>query len=324
MSDVIEAKNCANECLIDGTPGRARKKITIKKRTGFTLVELLVVVAIIGLLTGMLIPAVQMVREAARRNNCANIARQIALALHLFEGVRGRLPPTLGTKDHDFLLHWQARILPFLEQTSLSREIDLQIQNGVHVLYNPYRITTVPVFQCTSDPELGLIIASNVGFKFAYTDFCGVAGVLAGDGKGLFRADDTLLDDHPERSVAFNQVWDGLTNTLMFGERPPNPAGQGYGSWLGSQDELAATIGMFDTAASLAGYAADLVGCDSTDLGYQPGVRGGPCGWTHHWSFHPGGANFARADASIHFVPYATDRETLSALATRDGGESLN
>ncbi len=113
----------------------------------------------------------------------------------------------------------------------------------------------------------------------------------------------------------------------MFEERPPNPAGQGYGSWLSSRDDLAATIGIFDTvdtAASLAGYAADLVGYNATDLGYQPGVRGGPCSWTHHWSFHPGGANFARADASIHFVPYATDRETLSALATRDGGESLN
>jgi hypothetical protein len=81
---------------------------------------------------------------------------------------------------------------------------------------------------------------------------------------------------------------------------------------------------MFENAGTLVNFATDLVGCEMTEFGYQPDERGGPCSWTHHWSFHPGGANFARADASIHFVPYATDRETLSALATRDGGESLN
>ena len=323
MIDAIRARNWVVEFLIHGTPRRERKKYASQKQTGFTLVELLAVVTIIGLLTAMLIPAVQMVREAARRNHCGNNARQIALALHLFEGAHGYLPPTLGSQDADALLHWQARTLSFLEQPSLYREIELQIQDGIHPFYNPYRLKTVPVFQCTSDPELGLLIPSQLGFKFAFTDYCGVAGVRSEDRRGVFR-DYMLQGDRFERSISFNQITDGLSNTLMFGERPPNSAGQGYGSWLGSQDSLAATIGMFETRASLAGYAADLVGCNATDLGYQPGERGGPCSWTHHWSFHPGGANFARADASIHFVPYATDRETLSALATRDGGESLN
>lgn len=292
---------------------------------GFTLVELLAVMAVIGLLTAMLIPAVQMVRESARRNNCANNARQVALALHLFEGAQGYLPSTLGVTREDFLIHWQARTLPFLEQLPLRDAIDEQLRTNVHVYFNPHRTTNVPVFQCTSNPEMGLVIkCRNLSFLFAYTDYCGMAGITSDDGRGVFRTDYSDLENRIAGGVRFNLVTDGLSNTLMFGERPPADTGEGYGQWLGSQNQISATIGMFETAASLAGHAADLVGCNATDLGYQPGERGGPCGWTHHWSFHPGGANFARADASIHFVPYATDRETLSALATCDGGESTN
>ncbi len=313
-------------CNYMGWTDRNPKLLRNRIYEGFTLVELLAVVAIIGLLTAMLIPAVQMVREAARRNNCANNARQIALALHSFEGAGGRLPPTMGVINQvDFLIHWQARTLPFLDQLPLSDAIDEQLRAGVHVYFNTHRTTNVPVFQCTSNPELRLIVRPKAhDFRFAYTDYCGVAGVTKDDKRGVFRTDVNPLERREAGLVRFSNVTDGLSNTLMFGERPPADTGEGYGQWLGSQTPLSATIGMFETAATLAAYAADLVGCNTTDLGYQPGVRGGPCGWTHHWSFHPGGANFSRADASIHFVPYATDRETLSALATRDGGESLN
>ena len=88
-------------------------------RTGFTLVELLVVIATIGVLIGMLLPAVQKVREAARRIECANNLKQQALAIHNFEGAKMHFPA--GFDKAGFL--WTGLILPFIEQANLKNDL---------------------------------------------------------------------------------------------------------------------------------------------------------------------------------------------------------
>lgn len=94
------------------------------KRLGFTLVELLVVIAIIGTLVGLLLPSVQQAREAARRMQCGNNLKQLALALHNYENTDGRLPPN-GNSHAGWRHGWNYRILSFIEQNALFEQYDI-------------------------------------------------------------------------------------------------------------------------------------------------------------------------------------------------------
>ena len=96
-------------------------------RSGFTLVELLVVITIIGILIALLLPAVQAAREAARRMQCANNIKQVALALHTYESAKSCFPPGLiwdcpGSRC--YVWGWSAYTLPYMEQQGLYDGID--------------------------------------------------------------------------------------------------------------------------------------------------------------------------------------------------------
>src|SRR5262245_3923829 len=96
-------------------------QVQVSRHRGFTLIELLVVMAIIAILVALLLPAVQAVREAARRSQCANNLKQIGLALHNFEGGFGKLPPggvwnVNGTNNKGSIYVY---LLPYFEQQAL-------------------------------------------------------------------------------------------------------------------------------------------------------------------------------------------------------------
>src|SRR5260370_19815090 len=94
----------------------------INSHSGLSLVELLVVMAIIGILIALLIPAVQKVRASAQRLECSNRLRQIGLGLHHYHDSFRRLPPGLSSwngPDGQPYMSWMARSLPYLEQESL-------------------------------------------------------------------------------------------------------------------------------------------------------------------------------------------------------------
>lgn len=282
--------------------------------SAFTMLEVVVVISIIAVLIGLLIPAVQMARESARRSNCMNNQKQLVLALHSHEATKRFLPPTLSSERHSSLMFWQAQILPYLEQQAALETALEEMRGGVTILNNSQRRVTISILQCPSNPDQGLLVNPDIGSLFAFTDYCGVAG--SDRDNGIF-----ALDLRKPRTF-FSEVTGGLSNTLMFGERPPSDLDEGFGPWLGGQGAWSASTytngnrSLFPTAgASLVNLLAD---CDGrTDFGYQRGERGTRCP-THHWSFHPGGAVFAKADGSVAFLPYATDRTILAELASRD------
>ena len=94
----------------------------------FTLVELLVVIAIVGVLVALLLPAVQAAREAARRTQCQNHLRQIALGIELYHGIQRRFPPArIGTRSHPSgtdrcAVSWAFLLLPFVEERACARD----------------------------------------------------------------------------------------------------------------------------------------------------------------------------------------------------------
>ena len=278
----------------------------------------MVVVSIIAVLISLLLPAVQMARETARRVGCSNHAKQLALALHLHEDAMKSLPPTLSVgrspnsvaRSPNFLLHWQARTLAYLEQQDLLNAVQEEVLLGVHVYRNSNRTVTIPSLQCASNPDNGFLVRPDLGFLFSHTDYCGVAG--AREDNGVFR-----LDIRQPEGRRFRDIIGGLSNTLIFGERPPSDLFAGFGSWLGGQESIGAATYLDPTDLTL-NVTNELSEFANRVQPFGPGKRGGRCDWTHHWSFHPGGANFAMADGSISFLSYRIDKHVLADLASID------
>ena len=138
-----------------------------RTRDGFTLVELLVVIAIIGILIGMLLPAVQMVREAARRTECLNNMRQLGLSLHNYESAHKAFPPSrLVPDDNDLpsdisnsgadtaFQSWTTLILPFIEQGNLADTYDYRQPWFDNVNSDNYTAIAyqLALFKCPSSP----------------------------------------------------------------------------------------------------------------------------------------------------------------------------
>ncbi len=128
-------------------------------RIGFTLVELLVVIAIIGILVGLLLPAVQAARESARRMQCTNNLKQIALAMHNFESARKGFPMApynpsfawMTNKPWKQPVGWPVQILPYLEQGSVETRYNKdEVWSGT-VNANIIQ-TRIPSFACPSTP----------------------------------------------------------------------------------------------------------------------------------------------------------------------------
>jgi prepilin-type N-terminal cleavage/methylation domain-containing protein/prepilin-type processing-associated H-X9-DG protein len=298
----------------------------VPTRRAFTLIEILVVIAIIAVLLALLLPAVQKVREAAARMRCANNLKQLGLALHHSHDANQKFPqayneywnfcePADVMSDPDFRPRksWAALLLPYVEQQNIESRGVLAAQRE-----------DVTVFLCPSDPRYAMPSDGGhykyLGDRFGLTSYLAVEGSVYARGPSdtnlnlefggpkdgiLYRSSDTRLTD----------VTDGTSNTVMLGERPPSPSPElDWGWWAWSAYDSALAVVDSRNLINLSCPKPSVYGSARID---------DPCGVHHYWSLHPGGANWLFGDGSVRFVSYSA-APILPALATRAGGEVVD
>jgi prepilin-type N-terminal cleavage/methylation domain-containing protein/prepilin-type processing-associated H-X9-DG protein len=277
---------------------------SIRRRRGaFTLIELLMVIAIIAILIGLLLPAVQRVRESASRTQCTNNLKQIGIGLYNYESGWAEFP-SQATKPPNHS-GWIVEILPYVDQESIYA---LFAKNN----WDPTASGTAPIrlFYCPSEPQ-AFPIRIPAYNNDAGTDYVGVAGWDYTDGRGIINT-----------QAAIKVVWitDGTSNTVMVGERPPIPSTT-WGRYSAYGDGSISGAKLLDTLA-----ADDNNGnpCPPPPhfFGSGPLSVYNPCSINQMWSNHPNGANFILGDGSVRFINY-TAALIMPALATYNGGEAV-
>src|SRR5262249_5361393 len=204
------------------------------RRRGFTLLELLVVIGIIGVLIGLLLPAVHKVREAANRAKCAHNPQQIALATQSFHDAHQKfpagahLPVLVGARPTGGTNLW-VELLPYFEQDNLHNQWDcFDNRNNVAGGRNATQAQVIKLLLCPSDPlpadvvenAAAIIPAWSWGFygMSSYGGNAGTRSMLPGAAPafpGISRDGIFWIDS----SVGIKDITDGTTNTLLFGER---------------------------------------------------------------------------------------------------------
>lgn len=198
------------------------------RNSGFTLVELLVVIAIIGILMAMLLPAVQQVREAARRTSCMNNVAQLAIAVHNYEFAHEHLPPGVINdkgpitsdevgKDIGFFV----LLLPYIEQYGIANSFDQEA--GTYAPVNaPAREMVIPLLRCPS------------GFDNFEVNLAGTAGTA--HYAGCHHHKEASIDTDNKgvlflnSKIRFGQILDGSSNTILIGEKFVDSADLGWAS----------------------------------------------------------------------------------------------
>ena len=293
-------------------------------RPAFTALELLVVVAIIGMLVGLLLPAVQSVRGTAARLACQSSLRQVALALHHHHDAHGRLPARgfYNGLPQVQEVSWLARLLPFVEQEPLAAVSSAALRadpNPYHAPPHTPLATVVKTYTCPADPRTQIARPSPFGYPVAFTDFVGVTGRGVQQTSAYFEVSGFFGSND---GVRFADITDGLSNTVMVGERPPGPDLDNGWWYVASRAKdlpepvLATleTVGQQRPLCTPAGMRPAFA--------FGPGRLDNPCDSYHFWSLHAGGANFAFGDGSVKFLRHSAV-DILPALATGRGGEAV-
>jgi len=253
------------------------------RQAGFTLVELLVVTAIIGILIALLLPAVQAAREAARRMSCNNNLRQMGIGLHNYHAAHQCFPPG-GIEPRTFArpagrqLAWSVFLLPFIEQQTVYAMLDT-----AQAFDSPANAAgaaiVLSVYLCPSTPHQSLLHEGR-----GACDYGGIYGERITSPNNPPKG--AMLYD---QAIQIAQITDGTSHTLIISE----DSGFADGQWINARN-------VFDQAYPI-----------NQAPSYENDIR----------SKHPGGANGLLADGSARFLPETMNQTVLAALCTRALGE---
>ena len=257
-------------------------------RRGFTLIELLVVISIIGVLIALLLPAVQSAREAARRAQCSNNLKQIALAAHSYHATSNVVPALCmypggqSAQSLNWSASWVVALLPYIEQTAMAAAynfsapaIALSATTGLEnttVTYNQIATMLCPSESIVQRPALTSVTnyVGNYGGPGQISCYSGTIIPVAD-----YNLDKTKGYTGPSLGrvgpVSFESIRDGQSNTAMFSERlfglagsPPVTAGQSSNSKRGTFSVSPATSGV---GSGLAGANSLLQACKTIAAG---------------------------------------------------------
>ena len=290
------------------------------RRSGFTLVELLVVAGAVSVMGTQLIQAITEAREAARRSQCKNNLKQIALSLHNYHDTYNGLPPGwIGVDSETEKANvmglngwaWGARLLPFMDQAPLYNTLNFSasVTDPKHAqIVNK----TFPTLRCPSDPFTKKVVKlkdakgeavaevgpSNYPGSFGTGNLAKCEKMKPGEtctGDGIFEHNTT---------IKFGDIKDGLSNTLAVGERTIDE----------KTDRVTTWSGVFPKAKSpfsriLATSEQELNAKEKSVYGYA--------------SPHTGGAHFMIMDGVVRFIKSDLDLKVFQALTTRAGGEEI-
>ena len=311
-----------------------------RNRAAFTLIELLVVISIIAILIALMLPAVQMVREAARRSQCQNNLRQIGLAVHLHHDAHNQLPTGgwgfrwVGAADRGYDRQqpggWIYNTLPYLEQAAVrnmadGNSIEQRDANTAAMLQVP-----IPLFHCPSRRSADLYPYTEAKFELrnslpvsraAKSDYAingGDVSIDGGFGPDSMRAEELRDYEWPDLTDAtgisfvrsewsLSDIKDGTTNTLMIGEKylKIGSVGRGYGD-----DQ---TLYMGDDA-DIRRWCMDPPMQDSHHVA-DPDRFG---------SRHASGCMAVLCDGSTTSIAFSVDKKVFQNLGNRRDGETLS
>lgn len=320
-------------------------QVSTNCRSGFTLIELLVVIAIISILIALLLPAVQMAREAARRTQCANNLKQLGVASLNHEGTHGWFPTGgwskrwIGLPGRGYGENqpggWAFNILPFIEEAALREIGGDDSANQQHREGNATRLKTpIPIFHCPSRRDAATFsnardfLYSDPTPEVARNDYAfngGHRAVRYGNGPDdlpamqRFAWPNTSLVtgiSHQRSRVRHRDISDGTSNTYMIGEKHIRRDNYLTGSDQGDNESV------------FSGDDRDLIRFTGSELDRSYRPRPDAFATTQEGfvfgSAHSGGFQVALCDGSTRMISFTIDQSVHSRLGNRQDGKTVS